>query len=280
MSISVFAIVLVAALLHALWNALVKGADDKPVILGLIALGHAVPGMAMVLLSASPGWAILPYIIASTVIHWGYYYLLNTAYRLGDLSVVYPIARGFAPVLIALGAQAWIGETLPALAWAGIACVSLGILALGVRVGTGTLARPGLIAAFGCAVSIAAYSLADGVGVRVSHSVSGYIGWLFVLELIVAGFIFSTRIERLRALPWRMVLAGFLGGVISGTAYGLVLYAKTLAPLGIVSALRETSVILAALIGVWWFGEGPRATRMLAAGGVAAGILLITLGAQ
>ena len=102
--------------------------------------------------------------------------------------------------------------------------------------------------------------------------------WLFVAEFLVAGYIFAGRTGRLRAMAPRTVLLGFLGGVISGTAYGMVLYAKTLAPLGVVSALRETSVIFAAMIGVLWFGEGPKGNRLLAAVIVAAGIILIGLG--
>jgi len=277
MSAGIVAIVLGAALLHALWNALVKGAHDKTVMLGLIALGHVVPGAVVVALVPSPGWVIWPYIVASTIIHWGYYYFLNIAYRLGDLSVMYPIGRGLAPVLIALGAQIWVGETLPWLAWVGILTVSGGIMVLTRGQLTGSLSRAGLLAALGVAVMVAAYSLVDGVGVRLSSTALAYVGWLFSLEIIVALFVFSTRMERLRAVPPRVIVMGILGGVISGTAYGLVLYAKTLAPLGVVSALRETSVIFAAMIGVWWFGEGPKGNRLLAASIVAAGIVVIGL---
>ena len=279
MSAGVIAIVLTAALLHALWNALVKGAGDKTVILGLIALGHVVPGLVVVALVPWPGWAIWPYVLASTVIHWGYYYFLNAAYRLGDLSVMYPIARGLAPVLIALGAQAWVGETLPPLAWAGIVIVSGGIMVLTRGVLTGALPMSGLLAALACAVMVASYSLVDGVGVRLSTSALAYVGWLFVMEVFVAGFVLTTRWQRLRAISPGAIALGFLGGVISGTAYGLVLYAKTLAPLGLVSALRETSVIFAAMIGVLWFGEGPKGNRLLAAAIVMAGIVLIAMNA-
>lgn len=279
MSAGIVAIVLAAALLHALWNALVKGAGDKTMMLGLIALGHVVPGVVVVALAPSPGWAVWPYIVASTIIHWGYYYFLNIAYHLGDLSVMYPIARGLAPVLIALGAQVWVGETLPLLAWAGILAVSVGIMALTRGLFAGALSRVGLLAALACAVMVAGYSLVDGVGVRLSRNALGYVGWLFVLEIVVALFIFIPRLTRLRAVPPRVIALGFLGGVISGTAYGLVLYAKTLAPLGIVSALRETSVIFAAMIGVLWFGEGPKGNRLVAAGIVAFGIVLIGMGA-
>ncbi len=279
MSAGIAAIVLSAALLHALWNAVVKGAGDKTIVLGLIALGHVVPGVVVVSLMPGPGWAVWPYLLASTVIHWGYYYFLNVAYRLGDLSVMYPIARGLAPVLIALGAQVWIGEALPVLAWVGILCVSAGIMVLTRGLFSGALPMPGILAALACAVMVASYSLVDGVGVRLSENALGYVGWLFVLELMVAVFIFSTRMDRLRAVSPRTIALGFLGGIISGTAYGLVLYAKTLAPLGLVSALRETSVIFAAMIGVLWFGEGPKGNRLVAAAIVAAGIVLIGLGA-
>jgi drug/metabolite transporter (DMT)-like permease len=110
-----------------------------------------------------------------------------------------------------------------------------------------------------------------------SGSPLGYIGWLLVAETIVAVFVFSTRWQRLMAMPWRNIGLGILGGLVSGSAYALVLYAKTLAPIGIVSALRETSVIFAAIIGVAWFGEGPKRSRFVAAAVVACGIVVIGL---
>jgi drug/metabolite transporter (DMT)-like permease len=275
LSIATFAIVLFAAFLHAFWNAVVKGAEDKTIVLGLIALGHVVPGFAMVALFASPGVAVVPYLIASTVIHWVYYYLLNFAYRTGDLSVVYPIARGLAPVFIALGAQVFVGEILPLKAWIGILCVSVGIMFLASGVFRSNVPIAGMFAAGGTAIMIASYSIVDGVGVRLSGSVLGYMGWLFVAEIIVAAYIFVPRWDRLRAVDSRTISLGILGGVVSGAAYGLVLYAKTLAALGMVSAVRETSVIFATLIGVLWFREGPKRGRLAAAGIVAFGIVLI-----
>lgn len=275
MSGAVFAIVLAAALLHALWNAIVKGSADRALMLGLIALGHALPGAVIVGLAGLPSMASAPYIVASTVIHWAYYRLLYTAYRSADLSVVYPIARGVAPVLIALGAWAWIGETLPPQTWAGVLTVSAGIMVLSSGVLRRTVPANGVLAALATGAVIAFYSLVDGIGVRLSGNALAYVGALFVAELCVPLFVFPSRMERLRRLSPRVIAAGFAGGVISGTAYGLVLYAKTLAPLGVVSALRETSVIFAALIGVWWFKEGPRPIRLIAAFVVGCGIVLI-----
>jgi uncharacterized membrane protein len=277
MSLSLVLIVLTAAFLHAFWNALVKGSGDKTIVLGLIALGHVVPGIAIAALAPIPGWAAVPYIIASTLIHWGYYYFLNLAYRMGDLSLVYPITRGLAPVLVALGAQLWIGETLPVLAWLGIFSVSAGVMILSQGIFKTGLPKISIVAAVIVAAIVAAYSLVDGIGVRLSDSIMGYIGWLFAAEACVALFIFKTRWAQLRMMPVKTCLLGFIGGVLSATAYALVLYVKTEAPLGAVSALRETSVIFAALIGVLWFSEGPKTRRLLAGAIVAAGTILIGL---
>lgn len=275
MSTEIFLIILFAAFLHALWNAIVKGAGDRTIVLGLVAAGHVLPGIVLLMVSAAPAQAAIPYIIASTVIHWGYYALLNIAYRTGDLSMVYPIARGLAPILIAIGAFVWVGEELPLIVWLGIIAVSAGILMLARGVFASGIARTGLVAAVGVAVVIASYSIVDGIGVRVSDSPVGYIGWLFVSEIFVVAFVFFRRWDRFRQMPARNIVLGLFGGIVSGAAYGLVLYAKTQAPLGVVSALRETSVIFAALIGIYWFSEGPRRDRLVAAIVVGAGIAAI-----
>ncbi|MBT6267787.1 MAG: hypothetical protein HOI86_08940 [Tateyamaria sp.] len=279
MTLAICLLVLSAALLHAVWNALVKGSDDKAIVLGLISLGHVIPGLFIVMVVPLPPIESVPYIIASTIIHWVYYYLLNTAYRIGDFSIIYPIARGLAPVLIALGSQIWIGETLPVLAWAGILTVSGGIMILTRGSFSGAIPPSAIVAAVGVALAVTAYSLVDGLGIRISGNALSYIGWLFVNEIFVAAFIFSSQFKRLRVVSVRTLYIGFAGGVISGLAYAMVLYAKTLAPLGIISALRETSVIFAAIIGVIWFKEGPRNQRLFAALIVVVGIGLIAVSA-
>ncbi|MFY2823877.1 EamA family transporter [Ruegeria sp. MALMAid1280] len=277
MTLSIALIVLAAALLHATWNAIVKGAPDKAIVLGLVALGHAVPALFALPFLGLPVWAAFPFIVGSTLIHWGYYWFLNAAYKHGDLSVVYPISRGITPILVALGAMYFAREFLSPEAWIGIICISLGIgfLALaGLGKHTNWIA---IAAAFGTGLMIASYSIVDGIGIRLSENTLGYIASLFVAEIFVAIFIFTTRWERVVALPKRYVWAGLAGGVISGLAYGLVLYAKTIAPLGVVSALRESSVIFAALIGVMWFGEGPKSNRLAAAIAVAVGIVTLAM---
>ena len=193
------------------------------------------------------------------------------------MSFVYPISRGLATPLIALGAFFYIGENLPVFGWLGILVVSFGIIAI-----TGNFIRDeiqlgALIAAILISLIVAMYSLADGFGVRSSNSVLGYVAWLFSAEIMVVIYIFYTRLERLKAMPLTTSFLGSIAGILSSLAYALVLYAKTAAPLGFVAALRETSVVFAALIGVFWFGESPKQRRIIAAILVTAGSALIAI---
>jgi drug/metabolite transporter (DMT)-like permease len=270
----VLLIVLLAALLHALWNALVKTSADRAVTLGLVATGHCLPAFALLPFVPVPTTEAFAFIIASTVIHWAYYYFLNISYRFGDLSLIYPIARGTAPVMVALGAMIWADESLPLWAWIGILTVSAGIMILAaIRHAD----KRGVGAALATSAIIAAYSVVDGIGIRLSGTPIGYVVWLFAAEVFVAVFVIGTRFERARSINRRSLILGLTGGVISGLAYALALFAKTLAPIGIVSAVRETSVIFAALIGVYWLGEGPAKRRLIAASVVALGVIILAL---
>ena len=277
MTPDIFMLVLFAALMHALWNAVLKGASDRTITFGLVSAGHTIPAIIMLPFVPLPDPVLRPYIAASTIIHWGYYYFLNTGYRFGDLSLVYPVARGVAPLLVALPAFIWLGEALPAMAWAGMICISAGILILGMRRAGKGPPLPALIMALLTGGTIALYSLVDGVGVRLAEETLTYIIWLFIAEGFVILYIFLPRMERLRAQTGREVLVGLAGGILSALAYALALYAKSKAPLGMVSALRETSVIFAAMIGLIWFGEGPARPRLIAAGLVAIGIVMLAL---
>ena len=275
MTIYAIIIVLFAALLHALWNSFVKAADNRFAILGLIASGHVVLGVILASQSPLPAPESWPFIVGSTIIHFGYYYLLYHSYRLGDLSQVYPIARGMSPILVALGAQVFAGETLPPLAWAGILSASLGIFMM-----AGDIFRsqtPPLVVATALATGlmIASYSLVDGMGVRVAATALGYIGWLFIAELFVVIFIFARLGRRSFAISRQTLILGFAGGLVSAIAYGLVIYVKALAPLGMVSTLRETSVVFAALIGMIWLGERPWRLRLTASVVVAFGVIVM-----
>jgi drug/metabolite transporter (DMT)-like permease len=273
-SATVLLIVLLAALLHALWNALVKTSGDRAITLGLVATGHCLPAFALMPFVPIPAAEAFPFIIASTVIHWAYYYGLNIAYRFGDLSLIYPIARGTAPVMVALGAMVWADEALSLWAWIGILTVSAGIMVLAaIRHAD----KRGIGAALATSAIIAAYSVVDGIGIRVSGTPIGYVVWLFAAEIFVAVFVIATRFNRARNISQRALVLGLTGGLISGLAYGLALFAKTLAPIGIVSAARETSVIFAAVIGVVWLREGPAPRRLLAGSVVASGVIILAL---
>jgi drug/metabolite transporter (DMT)-like permease len=278
------AIVLLAAVLHAVWNAMIKASGDRAVSLGLIALGHTLLGGVATLFVPLPSAAAFVFILASTVVHCLYYLLIFHAYRLGDLSLVYPIGRGSAPVLVTLGAFLALGETIPAGGWAGVFAVSCGVLLVTWRGGRHApprsleaSSRPAILLALATGATIASYSVIDGVGARTAGDTATYVAWLFLFEGVIFAWFLATRpldFATLRARSWAIGLAG---GFISAAAYGLAIHAKTIAPIGLVSALRETSVIFAAGIGVVLLGERPWQPRLLAAAVVAAGIVLIAL---
>jgi drug/metabolite transporter (DMT)-like permease len=270
--------VLAAAFMHASWNAIVKNADDRALTLAAVAAMHAIAGIVLIAVSDPPAPESWGSLAASTVIHYGYYLLLFQAYRLGDLSQVYPISRGLSPALVALGTYLIVGETLTTAGWAGLAAICLGIGLIAIQRGAASADRTAVLFAVLLGLSIAAYSVADGIGVRWSQSPTGYMGWLFFLEAPVALAVLGPRLMRRRKTDWRAFSIGAVGGALSVLAYGIVLYAKTIAPIAAVSAVRESSVIIAALIGVVLFGERPWAGRVAAAFVVASGVLLIALG--
>ena len=240
MSLFIVTLILSAALLHAVWNTIIKTAADRTTTLGLVALGHVLPGAAMVVLLPLPTAESFVYIGLSTLVHFGYFYLLGRAYAHGDLSVVYPIARGSVPALVSLWAWMFVGEVLPPLVWVGIGLISSGILLSNwraLRTGIGTSA---LVLSLGTGFCISVYSLVDGIGVRLSGNTLSYWAWGAFLHLFIAAFVAFRRRNVLSALPVKVWSLGIAGGMVSMTAYGLILYAKNFAPLGAVSALRET----------------------------------------
>ena len=279
MSPFIVVLILSAALLHAVWNTIIKTAADRTTTLGLVALGHVLPGAAMVVLLPLPAAESFIYIGLSTVMHFGYFYLLGRAYAQGDLSVVYPIARGSVPALVSLWAWIFVGEVLPTLVWVGIGLIS-GSIQLSnwktLRTGIGTSA---LILSLGTGLCISVYSLVDGIGVRLSGNTQSYWAWGAFLHLFIAAFVGFRRRHIVGALPLKVWSVGIAGGMVSMIAYGLILSAKNFAPLGAVSALRETSVIFATLIGYFLLREGNWKRRIGAAMIMVFGIALIGLNA-
>jgi drug/metabolite transporter (DMT)-like permease len=272
-------LVLAAAAMHASWNALIKVGNDKVVMQCLVmffAGAPILPFLAFVPLPAPAAW---PFLALSLAVHGVYYVTLVNAYRFGALSQVYPIARGAAPLMIALGAWAFAGEAMGAVEWLGIVIASAGIMSLSAPAG---LPRDEEVKAIGFAlatsITIAVYSLADGMGVRSAEAAFGYILWLLALDAIpimLAG-LWLRRGRIVESFRPHLKLA-FIGGVLSALGYGIVIWAMERAPLAHVSALRETSVILAAVIGSTLMGEPFGRRRILAAALVAGGNALLHL---
>ncbi len=269
---------LLAAVMHAAWHAMLKTSADRLTTLAAIALVTSILGVGMILSVAPPAPASWPYIGLSTLFHYLGYASLFFLYRVGDLSVVYPIARGVAPLLVALGAAIFVGEVLPWEAQVGLAITCAGISALSIghirSMGTGPFP---IVLAFGMGFIIAGYSVADGIGIRLAQSPFGFMGWIFLLEfpvVFIAAFARRAVLLKTVAINWRY---GLIGGVTSVTAYGLVVYASAFAPIAIVSALHETSVIFAALIGTMVMKERPWQQRVGFSAVVAGGVAMMTV---
>lgn len=280
MELHVFLAVLFAALCHAGWNALLKLRLEPLLALSLIA---AAAGLVMVVavpfvpLPPPEAWA---YIAGSLAIHMVYYYALGEAYRTGDLGQVYPIARGAAPLMTALGAWYWLGEALGIYGWFGIAVLATGIMILSLPSGTGATRFDVRAVGFALltALAISAYTLADGTGARIGSSALPYIVWLFVLDglmMLLFGLVYYRR-RFLTAFrqSWGLILGG---GALSAAAYAIAIWAMTQAPIALVAALRETSVLFAAAIGVVVLHEPVRPIRIAAALLVMSGMLLLRL---
>lgn len=272
------ALVLSAAVLHATWNAIVKGTRARALVLAAVAGANGTVGVVLILWAETPLPASWPYIAASATTHYGYYYFLSMAYKWGDLSRVYPISRGIAPLLVSLGALVFAGEMLTSQGWAGVALVSAGVCLLAFfSRGPSVPDKRSTLAAVATGLIIATYSVIDGIGVRLSGSPFGYMGWLFLSEFLVSLFVIVKLRPRLTPEVRATLRVGYLGGLCAVASYGLVIYANTLAPLGMVSALRESSVIFAALFGVVIFRERPWASRIAAAVIVGGGVLMLAL---
>jgi len=276
MSSAVIALVLLAALLHASWNALLKSSDDRLGALTLMTIGAGVGAIPLVIWGAMPTAASWPYIILSAILHTGYNLFLIRAYRIGDFSQSYPIARGSSPLLVALGAALLAGEQMSWWTLLGIVLVSAGIISLAQLKSRASLAAP--LAAFTTGAFIAAYTITDGIGARLSGDALAYAGWLFVIDSVPLALIYLWQHRRLPlSTTPRQTLVGLGGGVMSLLAYGIVIWAVTLAPMGTVSALRETSVLFAALIGWLFLGEKLTVRRLSACVVIVLGAIVLGL---
>jgi phosphonate utilization associated putative membrane protein len=280
--------VLFGAVLHAGWNALVKSSGDKELDTALVHFLGSMVALPPLLLVGPPPIVALPFIATSIVIHIAYYVTLAGAYKHGDLGMTYPIMRGSAPLLVALGSSAVLGESLSPLAWAGVLGVTVGVALVGLsHPGEALHHRRALQFALANAVVIAAYTFVDGKGVRLTvaqgASALSYVLLLFVLD----GFPYPALVMFKRDAAGRRAILQYakkrwplaaLGGTASIGSYAIALWAMTRAPVAAVSALRETSVLFATLLGAWLLKERLGAQRLAGAGVIVAGVMALRFG--
>ncbi|POX57053.1 EamA family transporter [Streptomyces sp. Ru71] len=273
----VTAAVLLAAVTHAGWNAIAHRITDKLVGFTLITGGGVLIGLALTPFTAVPAAGAWPYLLVSAAVHVAYYALLMRSFRLGDFGQAYPIARGSAPLVVTVLAAVFAHEVPGGWATAGIAvsCAGLSGVALwGLRGRRPDWAAIG--AALATGLTIAAYTVVDGLGVRASGSSVGYIAWLMIVQgTVVPAYAVLRWRRRTPAVLRPCAALGLLGAALSVFAYGLVLWAQTRADLAPIAALRESSIIVGAAIGAVFFKERFGAPRIAAAGLLVVGIGLM-----
>lgn len=274
MTTGIAALVLFAAFLHASWNALLKGGSDGLWTMTVMGIATSLACAAIAPFLPIPAAASWPYIAASALLHVGYNAFLVRAYRQGDFGSTYPIARGSSPLLVTLGAALTVREWPSRLGMVGILLVSGGIISLAFR--GRRLPESGVLYALGTGAIIAAYSIIDGMGGRLSGNTVAYTVWMCLLWGVTALPIYLLR--RPGGAVWRGFRETALaasGGITSLLAYGIVIFAMARAPMGSVSALRETSVLFAVLLARLFFAEALTPRRIVSAIIIAAGALCL-----
>ena len=276
--------VLCGAMLHAGWNALVKSSGDKPLDTALVHFLGAWVALPFMLWVGPPRAERWPFIATSLVIHIGSYVALAGAYQHGELGMTYPIMRGFAPLLVAIGSASIVGEVPTALSWLGVIGITAGVALVGLaHPGEALHHRKALAFAFANAAIIAAYTFVDGLGVRQSGDALRYVLILFVLD----GLPYPLLVWWRRSPPQRRAMLQYargrwplaaLGGSASIGSYAIALWAMTRAPVASVAALRETSVLFAAVLGTVLLKEKFGLQRAVGTAVVVLGVMALRLG--
>ena len=274
MSISTSLIVLLAAVLHASWNALLRAGSDRLWTMTVMCIAIALACAGLALMVPMPAQAAWECAVLSALLHVGYNLFLVQTYRSGDLGQTYPIARGSSPLLVSLGAALFAAERPDFISLMGVLLVSGGIVSLAFQ--GRKIATDSLPYALGTGCFIGAYSVTDGIGVRLAGTATGYTTWMCLLWGVLMPPVYAALRD------WRSLVRGprelsvaAAGGLVSLLAYGIVIFAMSLGPMGAVSALRETSVVFAALIGRLFLHERLTGHRILACLVVAAGAICI-----
>lgn len=274
MSTTIFGLILLAAAFHATWNAIVKAGSNKFLTTVLVTTSAAVLAMLLLPFFPMPNSASWVYILASTAIQIVYFGMVAKIYHIADMGLTYPLMRGTAPLIVAVLGTLLLDEKLELYAWLGIITISIGILSM--ILAAPKKGRKGIGLALLNAILIASYTLVDGHGIRLSGSAISYILWSFVLSGLIF-FIFALKMQYRQMgnyfrLNWHL---GLIGGIGSFFSYGLALWAMTLAPVAIVAALRETSILFATLIAIFILKERATITRILSSCIILIGALIL-----
>ncbi len=275
----VFVAVLAAALMHAGWNAIVKVGLDRFSAIVLMSIAQGVIGILLIPVFPLPAPAAWPWLAAGILLHMGYKLFLIQAYAHGELSQVYPVARGTAPLIVLMVGALFLGEALGVAQTLAVLAIALGIMVMAFRrQRLDRMAPKALAFALGTACFTAGYTLVDGVGAREAGTASGYTMWLFAGDALgLTLYALVTRgpaAIRQLAPAWR---GGTIAGGLSLGAYWIVIWGFTVAPLALVAALRETSVLFAMLIGVFLLGEKAGPWRWVSGALILAGVVLMRL---
>jgi drug/metabolite transporter (DMT)-like permease len=264
MSIEIFLMVLSAALVHATWNALVKSDGDRLGLIKVMFRTQFVLSVCLVPVVATPAPESWPYLTTSAVLSVGYMLFLNWAYQVGDLSHVYPFARGIAPAIVAVVSVGFLGERLSHLGQIAVVLITLGVTSLALTRGKAGLRDPRpVLLALGTGGFIAAYTITDALGARSAGTPHGYMVWVSLLwAILMAGTLHVLQRGKRVPLSERSRRAGIVAGIMSYGSSWLVIWALTLAPMALVSALRETSIVFAVIIGVVFLHESLSLVRL------------------
>jgi len=277
MPLTVFLAVILAAFLHATWNAMVKNEKDKYLGVAAIVFGRVPASIVIIFFIPTPSVESIPYIILSAILHNGYQWFLLSAYKFGDYTKVYPIARGTAPILVSIVSLIFLGVVLSNFELLGIFVVCLGILSLSFQDVEGFKNRKAIIYALITGSFIMGYSITDGYGARISTSLLSYMSWSIILNAflfaILLNFMKQPRIITRVAKDGKFIF--FVGGTIAFLVYAIVVWGFTQAPIPIVSALRETSIIFALLIGTLFLKEKFTLLKTVAVLTIFFGIILL-----
>ena len=278
METPVFLAVLFAAFTHAVWNALIRAGGDRFQGVLILTLTQGIMGLAMAMFVPMPKADVWPWLVMATIFHTGYMAFLAAAYKHGDLSRVYPIARGVAPMLVVVAGLFLLSDSLVLKEYAGVALIGLGVLLMARGVFTSGEARVLIPFALGSAACTAGYSIVDGLGARVAGNATQYTAWLFMVNAVVFSGLTLVRsgTGRFKAPAKSWAIGTFAGG-LSLSTYWIAIWAMTVAPIALVTALRETSVLFAVLIGVLWMGERAEKGKLVAALVIVSGVILVRI---